>query len=178
MRAFASKSIYVQPLASGQTGRARSDGIATFGRISRWRSRNTPAGKPPTILYTGRLIPEKRFGLLIDAFTLARQERPDLRPWIVGQGPEHEALTDRIKAHDLTAVAELSGFVSEGQLDQWMAEATMIFQPSEREGYGMVVVEAAVRGVPTIVVEGADNAALGWLRRIAMPWSARRYRRR
>ena len=31
--------------------------------------------------------------------------------------------------------------------------------PSRREGYGMVVVEAAARGTPSVVVAGPDNAA-------------------
>jgi glycosyltransferase involved in cell wall biosynthesis len=32
--------------------------------------------------------------------------------------------------------------------------------PSRREGYGLVVVEAAARGVPVVVVAGPDNAAV------------------
>lgn len=40
-----------------------------------------------------------------------------------------------------------------------MAEAAAIVQPSEREGYGMVVVEAAAHGVPVVVVPAPDNAA-------------------
>jgi glycosyltransferase involved in cell wall biosynthesis len=32
--------------------------------------------------------------------------------------------------------------------------------PSRREGYGLVVVEAAARGVPSVVVAGDDNAAV------------------
>jgi len=31
--------------------------------------------------------------------------------------------------------------------------------PSRREGYGMIVVEAAARGTPSVVVAGEDNAA-------------------
>jgi glycosyltransferase involved in cell wall biosynthesis len=34
----------------------------------------------------------------------------------------------------------------------------MVF-PSRREGYGLVVVEAAHRGLPTVVVRDPDNAA-------------------
>ena len=32
--------------------------------------------------------------------------------------------------------------------------------PSEREGYGLIVVEASARGTPSVVVRAADNAAV------------------
>jgi glycosyltransferase involved in cell wall biosynthesis len=32
-------------------------------------------------------------------------------------------------------------------------------QPSDREGYGLVVVESATRAVPVVLVDGPDNAA-------------------
>ena len=32
--------------------------------------------------------------------------------------------------------------------------------PSRREGYGLVVIEAAARGTPVVVVAGPDNAAV------------------
>ena len=121
---------------------------------------NGPAAEPAVILYAGRLIPEKRVGLLIDAFALAHLNRPDLRLRIVGNGPESAALAARVQSLGLGDAVELSGFVPTARLERWMAEATVICQPSEREGYGMVVVEAAVRGVPVVVVEGADNAAV------------------
>jgi glycosyltransferase involved in cell wall biosynthesis len=31
--------------------------------------------------------------------------------------------------------------------------------PSSREGYGLIVVEAAARGTPSVVIRGQDNAA-------------------
>lgn len=40
-----------------------------------------------------------------------------------------------------------------------MASAVCLVQPSSREGYGLVVVEAAHRGVPIVVVDAPDNAA-------------------
>lgn len=119
-----------------------------------------PLSDKPTIMYAGRLIAEKRVDLLIEAFALALKERPDLRLRILGQGPERERLAELIDRLDIGDAAELCGFVEEEQLDRWMGEAIAICQPSEREGYGMVVVEAAVRGVPAIVVEGDDNAAV------------------
>ena len=40
-----------------------------------------------------------------------------------------------------------------------MASALCMVPPSRREGYGLVVVEAAARGVPSVVVADPDNAA-------------------
>ena len=40
-----------------------------------------------------------------------------------------------------------------------MRRAMCMLLPSRREGYGLVVVEAAARGTPSVVVAGEDNAA-------------------
>jgi glycosyltransferase involved in cell wall biosynthesis len=40
-----------------------------------------------------------------------------------------------------------------------MRRALCMLVPSRREGYGLVVVEAAARGTPSVVVAGVDNAA-------------------
>ena len=45
-------------------------------------------------------------------------------------------------------------------LDAKLKSALCLLHPSSREGYGQVVLEAAARGVPTIVVDGPDNAAV------------------
>jgi glycosyltransferase involved in cell wall biosynthesis len=41
---------------------------------------------------------------------------------------------------------------------QLTAGATCLLAPSRREGYGLVVLEAAAAGTPSIVVRGPDNA--------------------
>jgi glycosyltransferase involved in cell wall biosynthesis len=40
-----------------------------------------------------------------------------------------------------------------------MATAACVATASEREGYGLVVVEAAARATPSVVVDGPENAA-------------------
>jgi glycosyltransferase involved in cell wall biosynthesis len=52
------------------------------------------------------------------------------------------------------------GFADEDVVDAKIGEAMCMLLPSRREGYGVVVVEAAVRGTPSIVVALEDNAAI------------------
>lgn len=118
-----------------------------------------PAAVPPTLVYAGRLIPEKRVSLLVDAFALLAAQRPEVRLTIFGRGPEQAAIEARIGRLELGEAIRRPGFVPEADIEAAMAEAAAIVQPSEREGYGMVVVEAAARGVPVVVVPSPDNAA-------------------
>ncbi|MDI1294863.1 MAG: glycosyltransferase family 4 protein [bacterium] len=119
-----------------------------------------PARHPPTMVYAGRMIAEKRVLLLVEALAIARQAVPDLRALLFGDGPNRAAVAAQIVALGLDDVVTLPGFVEADLLEQAMREALCIVQPSEREGYGLVVVEASARGVPAIVVVGADNAAV------------------
>ena len=43
---------------------------------------------------------------------------------------------------------------------QALARAACLAMASEREGYGLVTVEAAARGTPSVVVAGPDNVAV------------------
>jgi glycosyltransferase involved in cell wall biosynthesis len=118
-----------------------------------------PSSIPPEVVYAGRLIPEKRVLLLVEALSIAMTEMPDLRATIIGRGPEAETVEARIAELGLTDRVGLPGFVESDVLEETMREAGVIVQPSEREGYGLVVIEAAARGVPVIVVPAPDNAA-------------------
>jgi len=118
------------------------------------------AATPLTVLYAGRMIPEKRVPFLVQAFALVSKQRPKLRLRIIGKGPEQDAVANEIARLGLQGQAELSGFVDQDELDRAMSDAAVIVLPSMREGYGMVVVEASARGVPSVAVQGPDNAAV------------------
>jgi glycosyltransferase involved in cell wall biosynthesis len=51
------------------------------------------------------------------------------------------------------------GFTETETVDAEMRRAMCLLLTSRREGYGLVVVEAAARATPSVVVEGEDNAA-------------------
>jgi glycosyltransferase involved in cell wall biosynthesis len=105
------------------------------------------------------MIPEKRVLLLVDALGMVMKRRPDLRAVLVGRGPDLESARRLVADLGLAVRIELPGFVEADRLEALQAEAAVMVQPSEREGYGMVVVESGARGVPVVVIAGADNAA-------------------
>jgi glycosyltransferase involved in cell wall biosynthesis len=117
------------------------------------------ARTPPTILYAGRMIPEKRVPLLVEALALCMERNPTLNATLYGRGPDADRTAARIAELGLGDRIRMPGFVEQAEIDEAMATATVLVQPSEREGYGIVVVEATARGVPVVVVASVDNAA-------------------
>jgi glycosyltransferase involved in cell wall biosynthesis len=113
----------------------------------------------PVVLFAGRLIPEKQVTLAVAAMAIARERIDGLRGEFLGDGPERAALDAAIVQHGLSGVVSAPGFVDAATLDAEMRRALCLLLPSRREGYGLVVVEAAAKGTPSVVVAGEDNAA-------------------
>lgn len=113
----------------------------------------------PSALFVGRHIADKRLDALPPALASARTDVPDLDAVIAGTGPETEAVR---RAADAAGVAEsvrFVGRVGDEELDELLASAAVLVNPSSREGFGLVVAEAAAHGTPSVVVAGEDNAA-------------------
>jgi len=119
----------------------------------------TPRQADPLVLFAARLIPEKQATLGVAAMALATQRIEGLRGEFLGDGPERAALAASIAEHGLTETVSAPGFADSQTVDAEMRRALCMLLPSRREGYGMVVVEAAARGTPSVVVAGEDNAA-------------------
>jgi glycosyltransferase involved in cell wall biosynthesis len=118
-----------------------------------------PRPAQPLVVFAGRHIPEKRVPALVRAFAALRERAPELRLAVYGDGPQRGAVLALIDELGLGEVASAPGFVDAEAVDEALSDALCMVLPSRREGYGMVVVEAAARGVPSIVVADPDNAA-------------------
>lgn len=113
----------------------------------------------PYLVFIGRHIADKRLIDLVPALTEARASVADLRAVIVGDGPETAAVAARVVELGLGSAVELRGRVEEEELRNLIRGARVLVNPSRREGFGLVVVEAAAFGTPSVVVAGPDNAA-------------------
>jgi glycosyltransferase involved in cell wall biosynthesis len=137
----------------------RGDPIVLRGEWAGALERPEPRPAEPLVVFAGRMIPEKHAPAVVDAVVAARERIPDLRAVIFGAGPELEDVRAAIARHDAAGFVETPGFVEEDVVQDTLARATCLLLPSTREGYGMVVIEAAAKGVPTVLVAAEDNAA-------------------
>ncbi|MBI4896781.1 MAG: glycosyltransferase [Actinobacteria bacterium] len=119
-----------------------------------------PASDPPVVVFAARHIPEKNVVALPAAMASARQDVPDLRAEIFGDGPQRKELLKEIDACGVSEFIEAPGFVESERIQSAFATAACMVLPSVREGYGLVVIEAASRGTPVVLVDGPDNAAV------------------
>ena len=89
-----------------------------------------------------------------------RAVAPDLRGEIFGDGPLRHEVEQAVHAEGLDGSVLLPGFVDEAEVRDAVRRSLCLALPSTREGYGLVVVEAASLGTPAVVVDAPDNAAL------------------
>ena len=114
----------------------------------------------PLVVFAGRHIPEKCVPAIPPAILQARQRLPGLRATIVGDGPDRQEVIRLVDELGLDGAVEVPGFVATATVQELMGRAMCMLLPSRREGYGLVVIEAASCGTPSVVVAGPDNAAV------------------
>jgi glycosyltransferase involved in cell wall biosynthesis len=117
-----------------------------------------PAPAEPVIVFAGRHIPEKRVTAIVPALALARRTVPGLRAEIFGDGPDRPELLRQVAGAGLDGAVDAPGFVPAERIPAALRRALCLVLPSSREGYGLIVVEAAALGTPSVLVRGPDNA--------------------
>jgi glycosyltransferase involved in cell wall biosynthesis len=111
-------------------------------------------GEPPLILSVGRYIEKKGFEVLIDA--CAQLGRRDWECQIVGQGPLHRALEERIAAHGLADRITVTGPRSESEIRALLARSRVFALPCVTSADGgmdnlpTVIMEAMAAAVPVV----------------------------
>jgi glycosyltransferase involved in cell wall biosynthesis len=121
------------------------------------------AESQPTVVFVGRFIPEKHADAIVPAMVQVADVAPDLRAVLYGDGPERGRVQKLVHESGLNDVISLPGFVSSEEIEAGLASAMCLVSPSSREGWGMVVVEAASYGTPAVVVAAPDNAAVEFI---------------
>ena len=124
----------------------------------------------PLVVSVSRLVPRKGMDILIDAAAELRTAVPDLVVAIAGRGRDRDRLAGEIVERQ--APVRLLGGVSDDDLPRLVGAADVFamlcrnrWLGLEREGFGIVFVEAAAAGVPQVAGDsgGAGEAVLDGL---------------
>jgi glycosyltransferase involved in cell wall biosynthesis len=116
--------------------------------------RFTPGGKrdsDPLLVAVGRLVPYKRFDLLIEILARIKVRHPNLQAVIAGEGSERAALERLIAAHKAQDWLRLPGRIDDEALLALYRRAWALLSTSAYEGWGLTISEAAACGTPAIV---------------------------
>jgi glycosyltransferase involved in cell wall biosynthesis len=122
--------------------------------------RFSPGGKKsptPLVVAVGRLVPVKRFSLLIDALAEIKERHPALRAIIVGDGYEREMLETQVRARGAGSWIALPGRVDDTTLVEAYRRAWVVASASAHEGWGMTITEAAACGTPSVATRIAGH---------------------
>jgi glycosyltransferase involved in cell wall biosynthesis len=102
---------------------------------------------PPVVLGVGRLVEQKDFATLLEAFALVVRER-EANLILLGEGELREALLDQAYRLGIADKVDVAGFVANPL--PFMLHAGVFVLPSRSEGFGNVLVEALACGTPVV----------------------------
>lgn len=108
------------------------------------------------ILHVARLVEKKGTAVLINAVKQVKLLNPDVKLVIIGEGPLLDGLKAQVTSLGLDQTVTFTGALPHVDVMAWMRKASMLVLPSitaktgDAEGLGMVLLEAAVTGVPVI----------------------------
>ncbi|MEV6596624.1 glycosyltransferase [Actinoplanes sp. NPDC051346] len=114
-------------------------------------------GRDKIVVAAGRLIPSKRYDLLIQAFATVAAERPDWQLRIYGQGKLRNNLRALVAELGLQGNVLMMGPYT--PIETEWAKGAIAAVPSDREPFGMTLVEAMRCGVPVVSTDAPHGPA-------------------
>jgi glycosyltransferase involved in cell wall biosynthesis len=119
-----------------------------------------PDAAPTDLVVVGRLMIHKRVDMLLEAVAALHADGLPVTCRVIGNGPEEEELHRKADQLGISRAVDFRHDVSE-QKDVYslLKAARACVFPSEREGFGIAVIEALACGVPVITTSAPDNLA-------------------
>ncbi|PCI63955.1 MAG: hypothetical protein COB37_03110 [Kordiimonadales bacterium] len=125
---------------------------------------NVDVPEHPWVFACGRLVARKGFDQLIEAWPVIAEAIPTAKLIIGGQGPLSAQLKLRVQQLGLENSVSLRGWIPDSQLPHFYQQAAIFAMPNrtlpdgDTEGFGLVFLEAAAMGTPSVAGDGGGTA--------------------
>lgn len=108
-----------------------------------------------TVIFLGALSQDKGIKDAIKAFSIINKREKDWQFWVVGKSDPNYLLRIKnlVRKSGLSQNTKFWGYVSEKKKYKLLKRAHILINPSIREGWGLVVIEAAAMGTPTVAFD-------------------------
>lgn len=110
-----------------------------------------PKFKNPTIICISRLVAYKKIDSLIWAFAALRKKIPNLKLIIIGSGPEEGKLKKIVRMISIVKSVTFFKNLPRRKLVKTIKSSHILALPSEIEGFGICVIEAAASKIPYVI---------------------------
>lgn len=117
----------------------------------------TNSGNSKIIVAVGRLVEQKRYPYLIEAFNYFKKTKSNYRLKIYGSGPDELLIKEMIKNYNLSDSIELLKFTNE--IIDKINECDFFVMPSLFEGFPNALMEAVVLKKPCVVSDFKSGSA-------------------
>ncbi|MBI3323702.1 MAG: glycosyltransferase family 4 protein [Candidatus Omnitrophica bacterium] len=124
------------------------------------RARAGLGASGPVVGAIARLTRDKGVEQLLRAFAYVAVRVPSAQLLIVGDGPDRLRLEALAKELDINHAAAFVGTLPETRVALALM-STFVFLPAEKEGFGLVLLEAMASGVPIVAVRRGGGST--WL---------------
>ena len=112
------------------------------------------------IVSAARLIPERRYDIVLRAFAKVHSQKDNVFLTIVGDGPDFEQLKSLATELGLSNSVRFTGRVPHSEVFKYMASADIYVSATTVETHGSSVAEAAAYGLPAVVTRVGFPAEL------------------
>ena len=125
--------------------------------------------RPARVVYLGRLERYKRIDVLWRATAPLVARYPQLEIVVIGRGADRRRLERLASTLGLSARTRFLGFLDDDERDRWLADSRVCVCPSEKEGWGLSVIEANAVGTPVVASDAPGlrdsvrHGETGWL---------------
>ena len=117
--------------------------------------------------FVGRLVFVKGIDILLNAFSIVRNEIGDAFLLLVGDGAMREEILKQAKKLNCSEYVKVTGFVSNNEVPKYLSEMAVFVLPSRHEGTpnallqamaaGLPIVATSVGGVPQLIKHGKNG---------------------